>query len=100
MCFHVGFALTIITFPVGIIHRDLSSKNVLINEKWEPKIADFGLAKSIQADNGKLVGMGRFGTDLWRAPEVWKRKEVEYSRKIDVYRYPSSVPPLLASNFL
>ncbi len=75
-------------FVKGIVHRDLSSKNVLINSNWEPKIADFGQSKSVQGSKGgKIVGGGKFGTDLWRAPEVWRRKEVEYTQKIDVYRY-------------
>ncbi len=53
----------------GIIHRDLKPSNVLIDQKGEPRVTDFGLAKSIQADSGLTATGQILGTPSYMPPE-------------------------------
>jgi serine/threonine protein kinase/ABC-type proline/glycine betaine transport system substrate-binding protein len=55
-----------------VMHRDLKSPNVLVNDNWRCKIADFGLAqlKMTGAKDKEDHGMDAIGSLLWCAPEV------------------------------
>ncbi|WP_020468821.1 serine/threonine-protein kinase [Zavarzinella formosa] len=54
----------------GIVHRDVKPQNMMMDEKGEPLLLDFGLASRAEAGDEKLTQEGTaMGTPAYMAPE-------------------------------
>jgi serine/threonine-protein kinase len=68
-----------------IVHRDLKPANVLLTEDGTPKIADFGLAKSLENDSVHTQTGTILGTPSYMAPEQAEGKTHEIGPPADIY---------------
>lgn len=68
-----------------IIHRDLKCPNVLLTEKKEEKLSDFGLSTVKSTTTQVTYHAGIVGSVYWMAPELLRGEK--HNESTDVYSY-------------
>ncbi len=69
----------------NIVHRDLKPSNILLDEREQPFVTDFGLAKVFQDDGEKTQTGAILGTPSYMAPEQARGETAQISPRTDVY---------------
>ncbi|KAL3908871.1 MAG: hypothetical protein SGILL_008317 [Bacillariaceae sp.] len=74
-----------------VLHRDLKSANLLLDDSYTTKVCDFGLSR-LKAQTRSMTG--NCGTVQWMAPEVLANRD--YDEKADVFSFGIIVWELLS----
>ncbi|KAG6519991.1 hypothetical protein ZIOFF_017020 [Zingiber officinale] len=70
-----------------ILHLDIKPQNILLDQEFNPKISDFGLAKLCSKERSLVSMTAVRGTVGYIAPEVFLGSNSTVSHKSDVYSF-------------
>ena len=87
-----------------IVHRDLKPANLMVNQRGDLKVADFGIARSLSDSMSKLtMEHGKSGTLVYMSPqqldgERGNHLDDVYSLGASIYELLTSKPPFYSGN--
>ena len=89
----------------GLVHRDVKPQNVLLNGDGRAKVTDFGIARSLDMQQGMTQTGTVLGTSDYIAPEQAQGQRVDehtdvYSLGVVLYELLTSEVPFPGENFV
>ena len=87
---------------LGLVHRDVKPANVLLDERGEPRLADFGCVRDLGASALTETGTA-LGTPFYMAPEQWNGEKVDaradvFSLGVVLYELVTGALPHVGAN--
>lgn len=79
----------------GVLHRDIKPANVLLGQRGEIKIADFGIAKEAGNADGLTVTGDLLGSPGYMAPEQAEGRTANVDVRTDVYALGATLYEML-----
>ena len=68
-----------------ICHLDIKPGNIMLDNKFEPNIIDFGFSTKFRNDNDEIIKLNTTrGTQEYKCPEIWEEKELS-GDKVDIF---------------
>jgi serine/threonine protein kinase len=89
----------------GLVHRDVKPQNVLLNGDGQAKVTDFGIARSLDVQQGMTQTGTVLGTSDYIAPEQAQGQRVDehtdvYSLGVVLYELLTNEVPFPGENFV
>jgi serine/threonine protein kinase/Tfp pilus assembly protein PilF len=87
-----------------VVHCDLKPANLMVNQRGDLKISDFGIARSLGDSASRLTAeQGRSGTLVYMSPQQFNGERCThlddiYSLGASIYELLSSKPPFYSGN--
>jgi serine/threonine protein kinase len=83
----IGVATSLVMLEQAkIVHRDIACRNFLLTKSMEPKLSDFGRARTMQASKDYYRATNQTEIPIrWTSPEAVSRQQ--YSTASDAYAF-------------